>query len=61
DIEGAEVMALNGATNTLKRLRKVVVEVHGDNFDEVKQILETHNFKLQVIRNTGLSHIIGSK
>jgi FkbM family methyltransferase len=61
DIEGAEVMALNGATNTLKRLRKVVVEVHGDNFDEVKQILETHNFKLQVIRNTVLSHIIGSK
>jgi FkbM family methyltransferase len=62
DIEGAEVMALNGATNTLKRLRKVVVEVHGDNFDEVKQILETHNFKLQISSPVGqMTHIIGSK
>jgi hypothetical protein len=26
DIEGAEVMALKGATNTLKRLRKVAFQ-----------------------------------
>jgi rRNA pseudouridine-1189 N-methylase Emg1 (Nep1/Mra1 family) len=62
DIEGAEVMALKGATNTLKRLRKVVVEVHGDNFDGVKQILETHNFKLQISSPLEqMTHIIGSK
>jgi FkbM family methyltransferase len=62
DIEGAEVLALKGATNTLKQLRKVVVEIHGDNFDEVRQMLETHNFKLQISSTIGqMMHIIGSK
>jgi uncharacterized Rossmann fold enzyme len=62
DIEGAEVLALKGATNTLKQLRKIIVEVHGDNFDKVKQILENYAFKLEVIRATGrMTYIIGSK
>ena len=62
DIEGAEVLALRGATNTLKRLRKIIVEIHGDNFDKVKQILENYTFKLEVIRATGhMTYIIGSK
>jgi FkbM family methyltransferase len=62
DIEGAEVLALKGATNTLKKLRKVIVEIHGDNFDKVKQILVTHNFKLEVIRTAGqIKYVIGSK
>jgi len=62
DIEGAEVLALKGATNTLKQLRKIIVEVHGDNFDKVKQILETCNFKLEIISATGhMTYIIGSK
>ena len=58
DIEGAEVLALKGATNTLKQLRKIIIEVHGDNFDKVKQILENYAFKLEIIRMT---YIIGSK
>jgi FkbM family methyltransferase len=62
DIEGAEVLALKGATNTLKRLRKIIVEIHGDNFDKVKQILENYTFKLEVIRATGhMTYITGSK
>jgi FkbM family methyltransferase len=61
DIEGAEVLALNGASNTLKQLRKVIVEIHGDNIDKVKQILETHNFKLQILTYMGLSHIVGTR
>ena len=48
DIEGAEVLALKGATNSLKRLRKIIVEVHGNNFEKVKHILEIHQFKLGV-------------
>ncbi len=32
DIEGAEILALKGATNTLKNLRRIIVEIHGDNF-----------------------------
>ena len=62
DIEGAEVLALNEATNTLKQLRKAIVEVHGDNFDKVKQTLQAHDFKLQIISPIGqMTHIIGSK
>jgi hypothetical protein len=41
DIEGAEVSTLKGATRTLKKLRKIIVEVHGaSNSDKVMQILE---------------------
>jgi FkbM family methyltransferase len=69
DIEGAEVQALKGATNTLKQLRKIVVEIHGDNFEQVKHVLEKSNFTLQIIGRTrsyddkrwGIGHIIGSK
>jgi translation initiation factor 1 (eIF-1/SUI1) len=62
DIEGAEVLALKGATNTLKQLRKIIVEIHGDDFDKVKQILEAHNFKLEIIRTAGqINYVIGSK
>jgi FkbM family methyltransferase len=62
DIEGAEILALKGATNTLKQLRKVILEVHGDNFDKVKHILQAHNFKLRIISPIGqMTHIIGSK
>ena len=50
DIEGAEVMALKGATNTLKQLRKIIVEIHNYNFEDVRQILEKYNFKLEIIK-----------
>jgi len=69
DVEGAEVLALNGATNTLKHVRLIIVEIHGDNYENVKQILERHAFNLEVIGNTkpstdircSIGHIIGSK
>jgi FkbM family methyltransferase len=62
DIEGAEILALKGATNTLKRLRKVIVEIHGDNLFSVKRLLEESHFKLQLIQNSlTMPHIIGSK
>jgi FkbM family methyltransferase len=49
DIEGAEVLALKGATKTLKQLRKIIVEIHQYNFEKVRQILESYNFKLELI------------
>ena len=58
DIEGAEVMALNGAWNTLKRLRKIVVEIHGDNHNAIERILLDHDFNLH---NTAEKRIVGSK
>jgi hypothetical protein len=68
DIEGAEVLALKGATNTLKKLRKIIVEIHEYNFEKVKDILETHNFKLETMgkwidwkgKQAFHGHIIGS-
>ena len=62
DIEGAEVSALEGATHILKKLRKIIVEVHGVNFDKVMQILDdTHNFKCETIETRIMKYIIGSK
>jgi FkbM family methyltransferase len=47
DIEGAEVLALRGATETLKTTRKIVVEIHGENIGEVKAILQENDFDIQ--------------
>jgi FkbM family methyltransferase len=60
DIEGAEILALEGATNTLKQLRKIIVEVHGGNLEGVKRILESHSFNIQ-ITNSAMIHLIGTK
>jgi FkbM family methyltransferase len=51
DIEGAEVKALKGATSTLTQLRKIIIEIHENNFDKVKDILEYHNFETETIIN----------
>jgi FkbM family methyltransferase len=63
DIEGAEVLALNGATTTLKRLRKIIIEVHQGNFEKVKQTLETFKFELEIThcKGSAMEYIIGSK
>lgn len=47
DIEGAETLALEGATNVLGQLRKIIVEIHGKNLERVKEILESNNFRLE--------------
>lgn len=62
DIEGAEVSALKGATHILKKLRKIIVEVHGANFDTVMQILnDTNNFRCETIETNLMNYIVGSK
>jgi FkbM family methyltransferase len=61
DIEGAEVLALKGATNTLKQLRKVVVEIHGDNFDSVNHILGTYGFNCDSFYSAHMQYIVASK
>jgi FkbM family methyltransferase len=62
DIEGAEVFALKAATNTLKRIRMIVVEIHGDKSEDVKRLLRTYEFNLEIIDEKGeMSYIIGSK
>ena len=62
DIEGAEVSALEGATRILKRLRKIIVEVHGSNFDKVMQILnDTHDLRCETIDTPIMNYIVGTK
>jgi len=62
DVEGAEVLALKAATKTLERIRKIVVEIHGDKSEDVKRLLRTHGFNLEIIDEKGqMSYIAGSK
>ena len=62
DVEGAEVLALKGATKTLEGIRKIVVEIHGDKSENVRQVLRTQGFKLESINEQGqMSYITGSK
>ena len=62
DIEGAEVSALEGATRISKRLRKIIVEVHGSNFDRVMQILnDKYAFRCETIETPVMNYIVGSK
>jgi hypothetical protein len=62
DVEGAEVLALKAATKTLERIRKIVVEIHGDKSEDVKRVLRTHGFIVESINEKGqMSYITGSK
>lgn len=61
DIEGAEVMALTGAARVLGELRKIVVEIHGDNLEPVKSILKDRGFEIQVIPYELNSYVIGTR
>ncbi len=66
DIEGSEYDALLGALKTLKKCRKIFIEVHytdtmtrDENLIQVKKILKNNNFNLE-IRGNGL-RVIGTK
>ena len=60
DIEGAEVLALKGATNTLKGLRKIIVEIHGNNLEAVKHLLQANGFNTEIICEA-MNYVIGTK
>jgi FkbM family methyltransferase len=65
DIEGAEILALKGATETLDKLRKIIVEIHEDNMQQVKEILLAHGFDIHVIDIPWMAwhyyYVVGSK
>ena len=61
DIEGEEVNALLGASNTLKNTRKIIVEIHNDdNLPKVEQILLSNQFHIEIIKSH-LTFLIGTK
>jgi FkbM family methyltransferase len=52
DIEGAEIMALKGATETLKRTGRIVIEVHKLEYIElIKEILINNGFSSHVLKD----------
>jgi FkbM family methyltransferase len=62
DVEGAEIKVLEGATETMKRTRKAVVEIHGDRFEGVERLLRIQGFKLEGIKDREqMSYIIATK
>ena len=60
DIEGAEVLALKGASKILSKVRKIIVKAYGDNLRFVEGIIPPHNFNTQLI-DKNMTHIMGSK
>jgi FkbM family methyltransferase len=61
DIEGAEVQALEEAKSVITKVRKVIVEVHGDNYDKVKELLAFYGLKTETVREYADTFIIGSR
>ena len=62
DVEGAEVLVLKAVTKTLGRIRKIVVEIHGDNSENVERLLRSYGFNLEIISEKGhMSYIAGCK
>jgi len=61
DIEGGEVFALEGAGKTLKKVRKLIVEVHGHNLEKVMQVLNlSPNLKYEIIETQLMKYVVGS-
>jgi len=61
DIEGEEVNALLGAKNTLKKTRKIIVETHSnDNLHQVKQILLSYQFSIEIVKSS-MTFVIGTR
>lgn len=61
DIEGEEVNTLLGAKNTLKKTRKIIVETHSqDNLKQVKQILSSYQFNIEIVKSS-MTFVIGTK
>ena len=48
DVEGAELQALQGAEGLLKekRIKTIFFECHPDNYSAVRQLLESHRYKI---------------
>lgn len=61
DIEGAETMALIGASTVLKKLRKIVIEIHGNNLEPVISILEENGFVITRIPYDLNVYVIGTR
>jgi hypothetical protein len=60
DIEGTEVSALKGATKTMTTLRKIIVEIHGNYFEAVEQLLHANGLYTEII-SKNMTYIVGSK
>lgn len=61
DIEGAEVLALAGASRVLSEVRKIVVEIHGDNLAAVLSILRESGFEVTTIPYELNIYVIGTR
>lgn len=51
DIEGSEVEVLKSPKNVLKKIKKIVLETHDNNHDEVKELLLKNKYKVRLVDN----------
>jgi FkbM family methyltransferase len=61
DIEGAELAALQGALQTLKRARRVIVEVHDNRVEEVRAILAKSGLSTRGFTSDNMPYLVGEQ
>jgi FkbM family methyltransferase len=61
DVEGAEVLALEGMRKTLRQHRPVVVvEIHGDTMAASRGVLEECGLAVDIVDRDGMPHLVAS-
>ena len=51
DVEGAEYLVLKGAEKTLKKTKKIIIEIGEKNLEKIELFLKSYNFQIKKIGN----------
>jgi len=61
DVEGAELAVLEGAHETLKKTKRIVVEIHGDNLDKSLNVVKTFFQNVEIVPYGVQSYIVANR
>lgn len=61
DIEGAEVSALKGATKTLGKVRRIIIEVHDSKIEEARSELVKAGLIVHEMISDGMPYLVGER
>jgi FkbM family methyltransferase len=61
DVEGAELAVLEGAHETLKKTKRIVVEIHGDNLDKALNMVKSLFKNVEIVPYGVQSYIVANR